>query len=73
MKDIQGKILSGSTQIESSFCPAWCQIFAQYRFGVKFVHARHLALKHGRQWTGQIRRLLLDDISTKKEITSILF
>ena len=38
-------ILSGSTQVESTVCPAQCKICPQYRLGVRFVHARHLALE----------------------------
>ena len=37
----------GSTQVESPICRAWSQICTQYRLGVRFVRACHLALVTG--------------------------
>ena len=36
--------LYGSTQVESPICQARSQICSQYRLGVRFVRACHLAL-----------------------------
>ena len=60
-------LFNGSTQVESPICRARSQICTQYRLGVRFVRACHLAL------TGQTRQTVDTHITNGALILRIFF